>query len=357
MSKRSRRNRRNRRRPAVKEPEFQLPEFQWIPYADTWIFVIDYTDGGAPIGTTLDEYPEPYRSDLLAELEAGNQPEPPELEEAAGPFALWFAGSADELHRMLVTGLPGHSIANHFEPSMLLAHHHETEPETTLTTALLLLTDIRWKGGVGRLAGWLTGSGVLDDEQLDLLARTFLRAGMVLYWKLPDHWPTIEIVLDEDPAGPERGGDEEDGPIMAPRAVFPPLRRWAAGYLAGSDPTNWAAIYARAKDLPSKHAAAVMAGLMDAACHLLPATQDLLMAKALNWPDQSVRRMGYRLLAEREDPQKAFSLASTDPSATVRSWSKTLLEPPPTKRLHEEAAPKASPKKTPPAPPQAESLF
>lgn len=165
------------------------------------MFVIDYTGGGAPFGTTLDDYPEPYRSELLAELEAGNQPEPPALQEVANPFAPWFAGSADELHRMLVTQLPDRSIANPFEPSMLLAHHHETDPETTLTTALLLLTDIRWKGGVGRLAGWMTGSGILDGEELDLLARTFLRAGMVLYWKLPDHWPTIEVLLDEDRLG------------------------------------------------------------------------------------------------------------------------------------------------------------
>lgn len=358
-NKRSRRKRRNRpRRAAVKKPDYELPELLWIPYMDTWMWVVGYTDGGAPYGTTVDEYSEPWRSELLVELEAGRQPDPPVLDEVEiNPFALWFAGSADELHRMLVLEPSGRSIANHFEPTMLLLKHHKMEPETTLTSALLMLTDLRWKGGVGRLAGWLAGSGILDDEGLGLLARTFLLADEALYWKLPDHWPMIELVLSEDPESPESGADDQDRPMTVARTMFPPLRRWAAEYLAGSDPTGWAAIYSRAKKLPSKHAAAVIAGLLDACGNLAPATQELLTAVAVDWPDQSVRRIGYRLLAERGDPEGAYRLASTDPSATVRSWSKVLLKPPPVERPNTEAQSTPPSKSPPPAPPQEESLF
>ena len=99
---------------------------------------------------------------------------------------LWSANSADDLHRVLVLHPVMRRSADAFEPYGLLVKHHEAEPDSSIVTALLLLTDPRWRDGVSHLVRRIEDEGVLDTGALDLLARTFLSADKVLYWKVPD---------------------------------------------------------------------------------------------------------------------------------------------------------------------------
>ena len=99
---------------------------------------------------------------------------------------LWSTNSADDLHRVLVLHPIVRRSADAFEPYGLLVKHHEAEPDSSIVTALLLLTDPRWRDGVSHLVRRIEDEGVLDTGALDLLARTFLSADKVLYWKVPD---------------------------------------------------------------------------------------------------------------------------------------------------------------------------
>lgn len=50
------------------------------------------------------------------------------------------------------------------------------------------------------LARRIGESGLLGDEQLDLLARTFLLADDAVYWQVPDEWFSEEgIIIDLGP--------------------------------------------------------------------------------------------------------------------------------------------------------------
>ena len=137
-------------------------------------------------------------------------------------FDLWSAETADALHRVLVLYPPIRATANTFEPMALLRHHHKTEPGTSPTTAMLLLTDRRWRSGAGRLARHIADSGLLTDEQLDPLAAVFVAAGDAVFWQVPDDWfaDGIDIVVghtDPDdhgaegrPPGRARDSDPDD---------------------------------------------------------------------------------------------------------------------------------------------------
>lgn len=88
-------------------------------------------------------------------------------------FELWSAETAHDLHRILALYPPIRPSADAHEPFALLQKHHETESSTSAVTAMLLLTDRRWRGGVGKLVHRIAESDILDEEQLDLFAQTF----------------------------------------------------------------------------------------------------------------------------------------------------------------------------------------
>lgn len=142
---------------------------------------------------------------------------------------LWSANDADALHRVLVLHQPVRGSADAFEPFCLLQKHHETEPDHSLTTALLLLTDRRWRNGSARLVRRMADSAILDIEQLALLAHTFLAADDALYWRVPEEWfAGGELVIDLDTGKVlDEHADESApaGPTVARREVSPPPRR------------------------------------------------------------------------------------------------------------------------------------
>ena len=197
-------------------------------------------------------------------------------------FDLWTAETSDDLRRVLVLHSPMRSSADAFEPYALLSKHHKVDPSSTAVTAMLMVTDIRWRGGAGNLIRRIEQSGMVDDGPLDLLAEAFLAAGDALFWEVPDEWFGVEILIAIDEADQEFVEGEEDDderPTVARRQVYPPLRRRAAGRLVGRARSGWA--------MSTNGRAAIAAG---------------------------------------------------DPSAGVRAWAASLLDPP-------------APPKEPPAPP------
>jgi hypothetical protein len=254
-------------------------------------------------------------------------------------FQLWSATTADELQRILVLHQPIRATADAHEPLALLEKHHETEPATSFVTALLLLTDRRWRKGVSQFVRRIADSGILDAEQLELLARTFLVADDALYWKVPDEWfdgPAIVIELDQTWSDDDPGDDpdeeiddveEDDGPVVVRRDVVPPLRRWAAAHLVSENPEGWPALLARAKELDARSGSAILAGVLDRRDVLPPATQRLLVDEGLTSSNKAVRRLALGFIAEHDGADAAHRLARDDTNAQIRAWGESLLTP------------------------------
>lgn len=272
---------------------------------------------------------------------------PVDLDDAAREFfGLWSAPTANELHRILVLSRPVRgAAADAFEPFALLNQHHEREPATSLVTALLLLTDRRWRNASARLVRQIADSEVLDGDQLDLLARTFVAADEAVYWHVPDEWFAggDEIVVDLGGAGPvdetdvdavvdadvDDASEADDGPTVARRDVWPPLRRWAASHLLATSPDAWSELWARASELDARSAAAIVAGVLDGVEVLEPAAQRLVIDRGVGWPDSSVRRRALELIAARDGADEARRRGAVDPNARIRAWAARLVEPAP----------------------------
>ena len=243
---------------------------------------------------------------------------------------LWSAATADELHQVLVLHAPALRTADADLPLALLRRLHAVEPAASVVTAMLLLTDLRWRDGISHLVRRIEASGILPPDQLDLLAQTFLVADDAVYWKVPEAWfdETFVIEFDHDEAT-DGEPPTADGPAVARRQIVPPLRRWAATRRVTQAPEAWSALLARAREVNARNAAAIMAGLLDGFDSLPPPVQALLVQQAIRWPEHAVRRLGLGLLADREGPQAAHAVAKNDPNQRIRAWADSLLIPPP----------------------------
>jgi hypothetical protein len=246
--------------------------------------------------------------------------------------ALWTADSADELHRALVLRLPALGDASDaFEPLMLLRAAHRDRPDGAAQTALLLLTDSRWRRATSRLVRAIDESGLVPEEHLDLLARAFLAANDTLYWKAPAEWfdgPEITLRHPEATCDRNQPSEPDDAPVMIARRVPPPVRRWAAARLLRADPSAWSGIVKRAKELDSTAAAAVVAGLVDAADALAPAARDVVLELALTWGARGPRLAALDHLARHGQPERASQRARQDPDAAIRRWGQKLTTRP-----------------------------
>jgi hypothetical protein len=135
-------------------------------------------------------------------------------------------------------------------------------------TALLLCTDLRWRRATAGIIAEIAGSGLLDGDDLFVLAESFLNEAAT--WEAPAAWTDggwIEIVLHEsaDSDGGGLGeGNPPPGPLRVRREVRPPLRRWAAAELLRQRPERLDDVFARTQALSARDAAGVVEGTIDA---------------------------------------------------------------------------------------------
>jgi hypothetical protein len=217
-------------------------------------------------------------------------------------FALSDAATIDEFHRRLVLFPPvERNRADAFEPVCLFRHHHQSERRGAATSAMLLVTDPRWRNATGRIMNTIAASALIDEEDLDLLAQSFLAADRCVYWHAPEEWfkdgsqIILEDMADRGTADPDTASTPTDSsPIVAAREIRPPLRRWAAAHLVRRDPTIWGSVLQRSSGLDARSGAAVMLGLLDAIDSLPEPAQSLLRRRAADWPHRDVRATAQR---------------------------------------------------------------
>jgi hypothetical protein len=246
-------------------------------------------------------------------------------------FDLWTADTADDLHRVLALHQPIRSSSDWTEPYQLLARHNKSEPHTSTVTATLLLTDSRWRKGVGQLVRHIAESGMIDAADLDMVAITFVTADDHVYWEIPESWfgdESLVIHIEHDAIDPQEGVDEAPGEemVVAARRVHAPLRRWAAARLVARDPTAWEELFVSALDRRGADGAAILSGLLDASDHLRGPTRRIVIDTGTDWPRAGVRKHALERLAELGDRHTAHTLALADASAQIRRWAPALLE-------------------------------
>ncbi len=139
--------------------------------------------------------------------------------------ALGTAASPDELHTALVLRPPAAFEREHSVPLNYFVRAHERGPAAAVTTAMLLVTDPRWVPVAQRLMRAIAATGIVSDDDLDLLAEVFVVAGPQVYWACPDGWldgPGVVIDFDDGPTPISVDGtstEDDHPPTVAARAV------------------------------------------------------------------------------------------------------------------------------------------
>ena len=201
-------------------------------------------------------------------------------------------GSPDDLHRALVLYRPA---VFERETSMAIAWFrtaHRLDSTRRSQTAALLATDPRCKTIARPLMQHMTQLELIEPDELDVLAETFVRADRHLYWRCPEEWfdgPAIEIALDDTGDGSSESPDDMDRAELARRDVPAALRRWASARLTTNDPQRWAGLTTRARDLDGDAGGGIIRGLLDATDSLPAAAVDHIRALARTWPRKEVR--------------------------------------------------------------------
>lgn len=227
-------------------------------------------------------------------------------------FALSDAATIDEFHRRIVLLPPAaRNQADAFEPVCLFRHHHQNDRRGAASSALLLVTDSRWRNATGRIMNTIAETACIDEEDLDLLAQTFLAADRCVYWQAPEEWleDGLEIVVEDSTDSgtlyPEATSTTTDRrPVVIAREIRPPLRRWSAARLVRRDPAVWGSVLQRTGGLDARGAAAVMLGLLDVIDSLPGPAQTFLRRRAADWPHRKVRAAGGTLKASVAKPSR-----------------------------------------------------
>ncbi len=195
------------------------------------------------------------------------------------------------------------------EPYVLFRRFHAAEPEGAVVTAALLCTDHRWRRASHHLIVHIVESGVLTRADEQQLAEWFV-AG--------DGFAVEAEVFDPDEGGGGTGA--EPGVVVVKRPVWPPLRRWAAARVIVGDPSRWRSLLDAGELMPSRDAAALTAGIMDAAGHLPREERPAAVAIGLDSGSGIVRLAALPGFAVLEGLEAALARAGVDPSAHVRAW-------------------------------------
>lgn len=219
------------------------------------------------------------------------------------------------------------------EPYFLFQRFHSENSSGAATTALLLCTDNRWRKAAHHLIHALTDSDLLDDHALDQLATWFTEPGLeVLVPKrlfagapvvfIPSHARTSASTVELPQRKHARANDgHRVASVRVHRDTWPPLRRWAAARLMQSAATGWRHLVDIADDLPSRDAAMILAGVMDAVDTIAEDDRATVIEIGLSSASGIVRLAALPALALLEGIQAAEHRASADRSANVRAWA------------------------------------
>ena len=215
---------------------------------------------------------------------------------------LQSASTVEELWAVLLEwhGIRGSSVWE--EPYVMFMRFHRHDSTNADMTAALLCTDYRWRKAAHHLIARLADSGVLDSERLDELSDWF-------------SGEAFEISLETVGGG---HGDRASSTVRRP--IWPPLRRWAATHEVARRPERWRDLIDASTLLPSRDAAATVAGVMAAADHIASDQHAELADVGLNHGSGAVRLAALPILAATSGTDVAIDVARRDPSAKVRAW-------------------------------------
>ena len=242
------------------------------------------------------------------------------------------ADELDDLHRALLVGTYRHlDVDERGDPVASFCDAHEGGVAGARFTALLLCTEFRSRTDAGRLVRALADTGLLDDDDLDDLATTFLDVAEVTI-TVPASWAEVSLSLDRElAAGMLAAGTailDEDGevdPLIAYRRhIRPPLRRWAAERLLRRGRTTAADVRARAGNLDRGHRAAVVSGLLDASDTLTDTEVAEAVSAGLRSEQSRVRRHALEVMVANGEVAEAHRRALDDPAQAVRTWGRRL---------------------------------
>jgi hypothetical protein len=177
----------------------------------------------------------------------------------------------------------------------------------------------RWKGVARQLLEALVERGLLDEEQVGLLAALFLEADADLAVTAPGAW-LVDYYLQQRDGEPRRLDPARTYTLWRP--VAPQVRRWAAREQV-RQPDDVDPVLARAQALDSRHGAAVLLGLLDAADGLDADTAAGVVGIGLDWPNPSVRLTALQRLAAAGHQEAALERAQTDRAVRIRRWATT----------------------------------
>lgn len=240
--------------------------------------------------------------------------------------ALHEAKTREELWSVLLTPHGIRTSSAWEEPFLLFGRFHRDDPSDATITALLVCTDTRWRNGATRLIRQLADSGMLDDTALDDLAGSFLEPHVtVAAISEPASGQSVVADAHESSAANDRSSTDPAiaDHLVVQRLVWPPLRRWAAARQVLRDPARWRDLLELARSSPSRDAAAIAAGVMDAADLIPQSDRAETLEQGLEWGSGTVRLAALPGFGRLHGDEAARRRARQDSSAKVRKWAAT----------------------------------
>lgn len=239
-----------------------------------------------------------------------------------GPLAelvvLHRADTPDALQRVMV--IPGRRTDTDAHDAVRAFRRAFNGDNTGLVEAVVVACcHHRWKGVARQLLESLVEQGLLDGDQIGLLAALFLEADADLAVTAPGAW-LVDYYLQQRDEKPRRLDPAKTYTLQRP--VAPQVRRWAAREQV-RHPDDLDPVLARAQALDSRHGAAVVLGLLDAADGLDADTAAGVIGIGLDWPNPSVRLTALQRLAAAGQQEAALERAETDQAVRIRRWATT----------------------------------
>ena len=243
-------------------------------------------------------------------------------------LALMGARTPDDLHRALVFGPLGAYEGEVSMPLSYFRNAHADVAARAIETAMLLVTDPRWRVASGPLIQAIDATGIVPSAELDLLAESFVRADAKVYWKCPAHWFSTSEIHTSESAERVGSSDAEPEPrqTVAARVVSPALRRWGSARVVRLNPLAWADVYARSTELGGEAGGALLRGLLDSIDALPAKAGTLVRTEALKSGRSDVRHAALQQIAA-VDWSLAQTIGRRDTNERVRRWALGLKGP------------------------------